>query len=158
MLSALAYLDDKAICHGDVKPENILCNDIHNFYLADFGNAHYQGTTEKLGATYTFLAPEFWTGRSDTRSDVWSLGITGLDMLKLLPQEDKAQRDPKVWFRQIIHRSKRAPQEIQEMLEPNLELRKRASEIVRASPASGSALIETEALRSRPRLPTQDNV
>lgn len=138
MLAALEYLTDHKIVHGDLKPENILCNDTEEFYIADFGFAHKEGEGNGVYGTEEFMAPEVWKGRMEIRSDVWSLGIIGLDILGRLPPELEGQPDVPRWMRDVAEKARSAPPEIQEMLQPSVRRRKFAGEIARARPLKQS--------------------
>ena len=72
--SALACLHGKGLCHGDVKPSNILRSG-NDFLLADFGScfsARSQAVPGDL-SSYQFSAPE---KERNEKSDIWSLGAT----------------------------------------------------------------------------------
>lgn len=79
-LSAIKYLHNKGISHGDIKAENILLGKNYTAKLCDFG---YSRTTlvagdESKNGTLYYAAPElFYKGNFDTlKSDIWSIGIT----------------------------------------------------------------------------------
>jgi len=87
MVSGLAYLHSQRICHGDIKPENILIGEDGVLKLGDFGLSHFisQGQSslmfnEKDG-TPAFQAPECLMESEDHRfslypTDIWALGVT----------------------------------------------------------------------------------
>jgi serine/threonine protein kinase len=86
-LSTLEYIHQLGFIHRDVKPENIIRRaDNRQLYLVDFGAAklaaldrpQLQGTT--IG-TPEFMAPEQGWGRSFPSSDLYSLGVTCLNLL-----------------------------------------------------------------------------
>jgi serine/threonine protein kinase/uncharacterized protein YecT (DUF1311 family) len=82
---ALAWAHSSQIMHRDVRPENVIFEDhTGRVVLSDFGLARRleatQGQTDPGAAAYR--APELSDGRyPDRRSDVYSLGIVGWELL-----------------------------------------------------------------------------
>ena len=86
-LSTLEYIHQLGFIHRDIKPENIIRRtDNRQLYLVDFGAAklatldrpQIQGT---MIGTPEFMAPEQGWGRSFPSSDLYSLGVTCLNLL-----------------------------------------------------------------------------
>jgi WD40 repeat protein len=86
ILPTLDYLQRLGFIHRDIKPENIIRRaDNRQLYLVDFGAAkiattersQMQGTT--IG-TPEFMAPEQGWGRAFASSDLYSLGVTCLNL------------------------------------------------------------------------------
>ncbi|KAG8951994.1 hypothetical protein FRC04_005327 [Tulasnella sp. 424] len=86
----LAYLHAQGICHGDMKPANILVTDERTAVIADFGlsqlvdNADSGLTTTKaLKGSLRYLSPELLEdgARHTLRSDVWAFGCVMMEVL-----------------------------------------------------------------------------
>lgn len=85
VLVALAFLHRQDIIHRDVKAANILLTQTGKILLADFGvAAHLQANSKRSTFTGTplWMAPEVITDGKmyDTKADIWSLGITLIEM------------------------------------------------------------------------------
>ncbi|CAO3645590.1 unnamed protein product [Cunninghamella echinulata] len=87
VLNALSYLHNKGFIHRDVKCENLLISQQGEVKLADFGLAtstKYENR-ERLG-TAKWMAPEVIKEISyDEKIDLWSLGITLIEMQDRVP-------------------------------------------------------------------------
>ncbi len=81
LCAALSLLHDRNIIHRDIKPSNIILTKNHEVKLIDFSIARMardseEPDTEFLG-TKGYAPPEqYGFGQTDTRSDIYSLGIT----------------------------------------------------------------------------------
>jgi serine/threonine-protein kinase len=87
--AALAKASDAGIVHRDIKPENIMITDEGEVKVADFGLARLSGgdavELTQVGMTMgtpLYMSPEQVEGRPlDTRSDLYSFGVTCYHML-----------------------------------------------------------------------------
>ena len=88
LLDAVIYLHRNKIYHRDIKPENILLTSLTNpiVKLTDFGSSTEveQSTKSRPIGTFPFMSPEI-IGRKGgfpwSKNDVWSCGITLIDIL-----------------------------------------------------------------------------
>ena len=86
LASALQYAHDLHVVHRDVKPENMLLGVGEVLWLSDFGIAtvaHSTGslTTEGMGGTLPYMAPEQIQGRPRPQSDQYALAIVVYEWL-----------------------------------------------------------------------------
>ncbi|KAH8804571.1 kinase-like domain-containing protein [Xylogone sp. PMI_703] len=86
-LSGLAFMHQNDMVHRDIKPDNILFdyrpdNSGKNFYISDFGLTSSTASVTGLAGTPAYMPPESTRhGKCDTASDVYSFGITLLEVL-----------------------------------------------------------------------------
>ncbi|KAH9214025.1 kinase-like domain-containing protein, partial [Leptodontidium sp. 2 PMI_412] len=84
---ALSYLHESKVRHKDIKPSNILIGQKLEIYIADFGSATEFSDENSMtmgsarARTFRYQSPELFRGAKRGRSsDVWSLGVTFLEM------------------------------------------------------------------------------
>uniref|UniRef100_A0AAY4CHK3 non-specific serine/threonine protein kinase n=1 Tax=Denticeps clupeoides TaxID=299321 RepID=A0AAY4CHK3_9TELE len=86
VLETLLYLNQKGYVHRGIKPNNILLTDAGEVRLVDFGlmSRIQKEKPEFIVGTPAYMAPESvledLSGDYDDRCDVWSLGITLLEL------------------------------------------------------------------------------
>lgn len=88
-LQGLSYLHSLGRIHRDVKAGNILLTDNGTVKLADFGSASMACPANSFVGTPYWMAPEVILamdeGRYDGKVDVWSLGITCIELAERKP-------------------------------------------------------------------------
>ena len=126
LAKALGQVHRQGLIHKDIKSANVLVDDAGNVWLTGFGLAsrllHERlapTPPEIIAGTLAYMAPE-QTGRMnrsmDTRSDLYSLGVTFYQMLTgTLPF---AAADPLEWVHCHIARQPTPPDERAEVPEP----------------------------------------
>ncbi|XP_007543842.2 serine/threonine-protein kinase TAO2-like [Poecilia latipinna] len=88
-LQGLAYLHSHNLIHRDVKAGNILLTEPGQVKLGDFGSASIVSPANSFVGTPYWMAPEVILamdeGQYDGKVDVWSLGITGIELAERKP-------------------------------------------------------------------------
>ncbi|NXC52790.1 TAOK3 kinase, partial [Aleadryas rufinucha] len=88
-LQGLAYLHSHCRIHRDIKAGNILLTEPGQVKLADFGSASIVSPANSFVGTPYWMAPEVILamdeGQYDGKVDVWSLGITCIELAERKP-------------------------------------------------------------------------
>ena len=118
LATAVGQVHRHGLIHKDIKPANVLVDDVGNVWLTGFGIAsrlprelQAPAPPEVIAGTLAYMAPE-QTGRMnrsiDARSDLYSLGVTFYQMLTgALPF---AAADPLEWIHCHIARQPAPPE------------------------------------------------
>ncbi|KAK8829935.1 hypothetical protein WA577_001326 [Blastocystis sp. JDR] len=107
VLTALSYLHRNNKLHRDIKSDNVLMNTKGEIKLADFGFAvgltQEENRRKSVVGTPFWMAPELIRGTAyDGSVDIWSLGITALEMAD---GEPPYYREPPLRALLMIHTS-----------------------------------------------------
>jgi len=91
MLNTVIKLEEQGIVHRDIKPDNILCDELGNYWLIDFGiardtqDASLTATSASFGPhTAGYAPPEQYRNlkrQIDSRTDLFSIGVVAYEMI-----------------------------------------------------------------------------
>ncbi len=131
LCDALVYMHsrDPVVLHRDIKPANVRITPRGGVYLVDFGLAKViQGDqTTSTGAramTMGFSPPEqYGAARTDTRTDIYSLGATLYTALTgLAPEDSLAQTMDQVELTPVRERNPKISKRVAEAVEKALQV------------------------------------
>lgn len=104
LLIILSYLNNKQICHRDLKPDNIVIDEKGYLKLIDFGTSiELKDFTNTITGTPHYIAPEILTGKGYGFScDYWSVGIIAHEIYFGEHPFGKNAKDPIDVYREIV--------------------------------------------------------
>lgn len=111
LLSILQFVHNRQVIHRDIKPDNIIRKTSNNkLFLVDFGaaktiaSAALQKTGTSIGSP-EYVAPEQSRGRAVFSSDIYSLGVTCINLLTKMSPFDlyNLEEDTWVWRQFLEH-------------------------------------------------------
>ena len=87
---AIHYAHSQGVLHRDIKPSNLMIDPNETVWVTDFGLATAlqqdpSADRNDIAGTLRFMAPEQLGGKHDTRSDLYSLGVTLYELITLQP-------------------------------------------------------------------------
>jgi len=93
LLPVLEFIHDRQVIHRDIKPENIIRRPRGSgeLILVDFGAAKVAPPGQKTGTVIgsaAYTAPEQLLGKAVAASDIYSLGVTCIHLLTMIPPFD----------------------------------------------------------------------
>lgn len=110
---ALAYAHDHQILHNDMKPSNLLVRPNGQVIVTDFGIGRFQSgehpsSDDHTIGTLRYMAPERLNGSGDSRSDIYSLGVTLYELATQVPAFEIQERAKLI--ESILHQPPQRPQ------------------------------------------------
>jgi NIMA (never in mitosis gene a)-related kinase len=88
ILDGLDFLHSKKVIHFDIKPQNILLDELERIKLGDLGlarNFKSMSSTSSFVGTIPYMSPEVIKQESgiDYKTDIWSFGCVLYEMITL---------------------------------------------------------------------------
>ncbi len=121
---ALGYAHLHGVIHRDIKPANLLLDLRGTVWVTDFGLAKAEGSDELTSpgdvvGTLRYMAPERFHGKADSRSDIYSLGLTLYEMLTFAPAFTAFHRVE--FIHAILHEEPKRPRSLDPLIPLDLE-------------------------------------
>jgi WD40 repeat protein/Tfp pilus assembly protein PilF len=124
LLDVLEYLHARnpPVFHRDIKPQNVLLDELGKVWLVDFGSVRdvYKTTAggSTVAGTFGYMAPEQLRGVARPESDLYGLGATILFMLSGQSPGDMPQVKLRIDFERRVRLSPPMRAWLAKMLEP----------------------------------------
>jgi serine/threonine protein kinase len=121
---ALAYAHAQGVLHRDIKPSNLILDQRGAAWVTDFGVAKIAegaGITQTgdVVGTLKYMPPERFSGQSDVRGDVYSLGMSLYEALTL--QSPFPDTTPHHLIQLITHKPTWRPRKLNSTIPRDLE-------------------------------------
>lgn len=141
ILNILDYLHTRIppVIHRDIKPQNLIRTETGKIVLVDFGSVQeaFQHTLSRGGTfvgTIDYLPPEQFRGQATAASDLYSLGITLVDLLTgATPLSELPVKRLKFDFRAVVKVSPHFARWLDTLIEPTIEDRFQSVAIAQAA-------------------------
>jgi serine/threonine protein kinase len=121
---ALAYAHAQGVLHRDIKPSNLMLDERGAAWVTDFGVAKIAegaGITQTgdVVGTLKYMPPERFSGQSDARGDIYSLGMSLYEALTL--QSPFPDTTPHHLIQLITHKPSWSPRKLNPRIPRDLE-------------------------------------
>ncbi len=138
ILRGLEALHDTRFVHGDVKPGNLMVDRLGYVKLVDFGRAVM--AQERYGfllGTPLYMAPEVHRREpADIRSDLYSAGLVGIEMLRGVPLADPARTSDEELLRLKLDLAHRLPELLPPYVRRNTTFVRALRRLIEPNPAA----------------------
>ncbi len=107
VMSCIQYCHNHNICHRDLKPDNMILNELGYLKLIDFGTSIIiKDFTNTITGTPYYIAPEVLLGKGYGFScDYWSIGIITYEIYYNNYPFGKDANDPMDVYREVIKKN-----------------------------------------------------
>lgn len=106
LLIILEYLNNKSVCHRDIKPDNIMIDEKGYLKLIDFGTAIViKDFTSTITGTPHYISPEVLMGKGYGFScDFWSIGILAYEVYYNVYPFGNNATDPMDVYKEVLRK------------------------------------------------------
>lgn len=129
-LEILSYLHARRppLVHRDLKPSNMILDPDGQLYLIDFGSVQAALSADDTGpatvvGTFGYMAPEQYLGQAQPASDLYSLGVTAIEMLSSRELHGLVNPELKLDFRPYCTISRELADILEKLTAPGLTQR-----------------------------------
>jgi serine/threonine protein kinase len=129
LIAAVHYLHQNHVVHRDLKPSNVLVASDGTVKLLDFGIAKQLGpasmeltTAEGTPLTPAYASPEQFTGRADTKSDIYTLGVILYLILTGRVPDQATTKPPSEMVREDYQRTQETTKQLKKRILGDLDM------------------------------------
>lgn len=129
ILNILNYLHtlNPPVIHRDIKPSNIIIDKENNLFIIDFGavqkDLNNSQSDYTVVGTAGYTPTEQFMGKTDKRSDLYSLGATIIHLLTHKHPNDIEVKDMKIDYKKYVDITDNFKSFIDKLIEPDIEKR-----------------------------------
>lgn len=132
--AGLVMMHRRNICHGDLKPNNIMLSKSGNVKIIDYGLAWIKGQDkQRIQGTPEYMAPEQVKKIVNEKTDIFNFGATMYRLLTwhyipqaIAPGQNSMPLDEETWkrnFKPVLERNPKCPKSLAKLVEHCLAFR-----------------------------------